>query len=247
MPIAGDGADWRALDQALLLARTEETTVFGLHAVSVAAERQRPQVRQLCDEFHARCAAAAIRCDCAVEVGPAGHLMRERSHWCDLLILPLNHPPGASPLARLTSSLRTLIRGSRCPVLVLPAGTQTAFQHLLVAYDGSARADEALVLGAYLAARRSARLSVAATADDPATADSLLAQADTQLSALGVSAGRYAGRGAAADGLVLRAEAIGADVIVLGGYGGRGVLDLVLGSVTEALLRISRTPLLICQ
>lgn len=247
VPLSGEAADWRALDQALVIAQAESATLFGLHVVSSAVEAQTPAAEQVCHTFHTRCAAVGIHADCTIEPGQAGRVIRERTRWCDLLVLPINHPPTASPLARLTSSLRTLIRGSACPVLALPGGAVPSVEHLLVGFDGSARAVEALVLAGYLAARWHRTLSVVATGEDNSSTAALLQEAAATVARYGISAQLFSGRGDPADAILIRAETIGADLIVLGGYGGRGVLDLVLGSVTEALLRTSRLPLLICQ
>jgi nucleotide-binding universal stress UspA family protein len=247
VPISGEAGDWRALDQALTLTAVESSVLLGLHVVAEQRSADDRSADAVCSEFSRRCRAAGVNADCAVEHGAVGRVLRERTHWADLMVLPLNHPPSASPLARLTSSLRALIRGSACPVLVLPTTTLTRARHLLAGFDGSERAREALVLAAYLTARWQRQLSVVATADDAAQAAHVLAEAEQILAGYGVTATLHAGRGDAADAILIRAETVGADLILLGGYGGRGVLDLVLGSVTEALLRTSRIPLLICQ
>ncbi|NTV63514.1 MAG: universal stress protein, partial [Oscillochloris sp.] len=152
VPISGGEAGWAALDQAIAIAQVEHTRLYGLHVVRSAVQRYAPAVEAIQDEFERRCAAAGVSGRLALEVGTVNGAIRDRSRWVDLVVLQISYPPGPGPLERLTSGLHTLIRTSTRPVLTVPHAI-SKLSRLLLAYDGSPKASEALALTTYLARR----------------------------------------------------------------------------------------------
>ena len=81
-----------------------------------------------------------------VKIGEVSPQIGHQARWNDLIVFNLAHPPNNQPIARLRSGLRTLIQTSSRPLLAVPA--ISPMQHALLAYDGSAKSNEALYLAA---------------------------------------------------------------------------------------------------
>ena len=197
-------------------------------------------------EFDRRCAAAGFKGELAVEVGGIAHKVCERSQWADLVVLHLAHPPSTQPLARLGSGFSTLIRRCPRPVLAVP-GTVSRLDRALLAYDGSPKAEEALFLATYLAARWGTGLAVMTVIETGRTTSEALTHAEEYLEAHGIEATFVKESGPVAEAILRTAEKQGSDLIVVGGYGFSPVLEVVLGSAVDQVLRESRRPMLICR
>ncbi len=246
VPISGEPAGWAAVEQAIAIARRERARLLGLHVVRDEAKRRSAAARAVQEEFARRCAEAGVDGRLALEVGPVARTIRERSRWADMVVLQISHPPGPKPLARLKSGLHTLIRTSIRPVLTVPQAT-TALRHILLAYDATPKAEEALVLAAYLAARWHVALSVITVADPKQhSAEGARIRARAYLDQHGVPAEFIDAGGPAGPAIIAAAERTASDLVVIGGHGLNPVSDLLLGSVVEEVLRTRRLPTLIC-
>ena len=111
----------------------------------------------------------------AIEVGTVTDHVCERSGWADLTILRLAYPPPQAPLARLGSGVRNLLRCCRSPLLVTPGTPAAALDRVLVAYDGSPKAEQALFVAAYLAVRWGSSLAVVSVGESRSNAEAILA------------------------------------------------------------------------
>lgn len=246
VPINGEPNGWEGLSQAISIAQVEGARLLGLHVVRSRAERVSPAAQALQAEFERRCAEAGVVGRLAVESGTVRRCIRDRSRWADLLVLQINYPTRPSPLARLTSGLRTLIRTSIRPVLLVPRAVPTV-ERLLLAYDASPKAEEALLLATYLAGRWRRELTVLAVADGSHDTAPALARARAYLTSHGVHATYVAESGPAAPAILSVAAGSGSGAILMGGYGRGAISDLMLGSVVEEVLRARQLPTVICQ
>ncbi len=106
--VALDGQErgWQALDEALVVARWEETQVKGLHVVASEEAVESDAVAAIRAEFERRCTAADVRHAFAVEVGKVGRMIVKRAQWVDLVVISLSHPPQANPLRRFLTYVR---------------------------------------------------------------------------------------------------------------------------------------------
>ncbi|MCK4489661.1 MAG: ParB N-terminal domain-containing protein, partial [Anaerolineales bacterium] len=161
---------WNALDQAILIARLENSRIHGIHIHPEITDNSQKDHHDLREEFETRCLNAGInRFDFIVSEGDIGKSLVDHAQFVDLVILPLNHPPGDNPINRLESGLSTLIRSCPVPILTVP-GQITQLNNILLAYDGSIKAKEALYIAAYLGSQRQSSLKIitsAAGLDDP--------------------------------------------------------------------------------
>ncbi len=137
------------------------------------------------------------------------------------------------------------------------------FKHIVVPTDFGDCADHALDVAIALARRLDAKLTLLHVCELPVSAyamyaqglyfpmDSLEAAASKALAAATVRLkARYAGAdsvlksGTATDQLLVTCEEIGADLVVMGTHGRRGVSRMLLGSVAEKTVRLSKVPVL---
>jgi nucleotide-binding universal stress UspA family protein len=247
--IDGQAAGWRALDHALFIAHQEGARLAGLHTVASADQREGAEARALRAEFERRCAEAGVQGRLAVEVGGAARLICDRARWTDMIVVSLSYPPGQEPIRRLRSGFRSLVQRCPRPILAVPGGVGTASRPLraLLPYDASPKSEEALFIATYLALRLGLSLAVVTVVEGEQTTSAALDRARAYLEEHGVRASYLLEHGAVGDTILAAAEAHASDVILMGGYGFNPLLEIVLGSSVDQVLRESRRPVLICQ
>jgi nucleotide-binding universal stress UspA family protein len=260
--VSGTEEGWRAVDAALDVAAREEGDLVGLHVIRSegAGQRvvqrlfQRDQKRAQAheSEFMRRCEAAQIPARWVLAQGGVADNICHWARWCNLAVVSLSHPPGSQPLARLGSGFRALIQRCPRPVLAVPTslGDKEAGaveQSVLLAYDGSPKADEALYVSTYLCRQWEIPLVVVTVGEKEHTESVALTRAWKYLFEHGVDA-TYVGRKGNVDEVVLQvAQEHQSTLIVMGGYGFSPMVQIVLGSAVDQVLRLSQTPLLICR
>jgi nucleotide-binding universal stress UspA family protein len=246
--IDGEEAGWNALEHALFAAQNEEAHLYGLHIVSSEAEKASERVRTLQATFDSRCQAAGVTSKLVVEIGEVALTITDRARWTDLVILSLSFPPAPRPIARLGSGLRTLIRRSPRPLLIVPrVWTEPRLTRVLLAYDGSPKAEEALFVATYISSQWDIPLVVMTVVESSGSASESLGRAQRYLEEHGVQPTMVEGQGPVAAEIMVTAEEQGCDLIIMGGYGFTPLLEVALGSVVDEVLRTSRRPMLICR
>jgi nucleotide-binding universal stress UspA family protein len=246
VPVSPDDREWTALTQAIEIARRESGRVFGLRAVPDADQLDDDAAATLRAEFDRRCKEAGIRSRFAVELGRVAETICLRAGLADLVVIDLAHPPANQPIGRLSSGARTLIQRCGPPILAVPDRPTTP-KHVLLAYDGSPRAREALYLATYLTARWKLELSLLMVQGKTRPDASDLKVARRYLESHGVLASYIKRRGKVAPTILDVADRQGCDLILIGAYSAPPVLEVTLGSTVDELLRGVRIPVLICH
>ncbi len=240
--VSGSEASWRAVDQALVVAGREPSQLLGLHIVSQAAS----DTRVLEQSFLERAEAARAQAQFAQAEGEVAEVICERARWADLVVASLSHPPGSDPTARLVSGFRTLIQRCPRPVLAVPDAA-TNLGHALLAYDASPKAEEALYIAAYAASRWSMELTVLTVPEGSGEMPWAQARARRYLERHAIRAQYLAPHLPVAKAILEVAEGEDCDWILLGGYAGPPVVEVVLGSTVDQVLREANLPMLICR
>ena len=246
MAVNGKESGWQVVDQALEMARREEGRLVGLHVAASKRQEESAAIQAMQTEFARRCAEASIPAQWIVEVGDVSQEICEAARWLDLVIVNLAYPPGDRPIARLSSGLRALIQHCTVPILAVPPGS-LGMNRILLAYDGSSKAKEALFVSTYLAGRWNVPLAVVAVLEENHTTSGMVRLAKRYLRRHGVDAAYIEKRGSVGEAILEAAAEFESDLIVMGGYGFNPVLEIVLGSAVDQVLRESHHPVLICR
>lgn len=244
--VSGEPVAWAALDQALLVADREGARVLGLHVVGAKNSTENEAAAAIQAEFEARAEAAEVPFEFAVESGSVAREVSKRARWSDLVVLSLTHPPGPRPSARLGSGFRTLIQRCPRPILAVP-GQRSPMQRGLLAYDGSRKADEALYLATYLAARWEISLVIVSVLEGNRVTNRSVRRAKEYVEQFDLQPTVKIKSGEVAPALLEAGTEERCDFYVMGGYGFGPVLEIVLGSAVDQVLREANQPVLICR
>ena len=239
--------DWKALEQALVVAHHEDGQIQGLHVAKSEKEAQSTEALQLVKEFESRCHSENLHGHLAIETGAIARIICERSHWTDLIVTKASFPPGDHPIARFSSGLRTMIR--RCPRPILIVTSQTSdLKHALLAYNGTPKSDEALYLATYIAAKWQIELSVLTIEHEEVDESVVYHNAKQYISNYDLQAKFIRHQPGNRSKIIIEtAQSNQCDFILMGGYKSSPIIEVVLGSVVDEVLRMSKIPLLICR
>ena len=235
-------------------------------------ERRREEMVQYLESVAAATRASlSTEVTASVLAGGAAATLCEyvETHPVDLVVMTTHGRTGLSRLW-LGSVADRMLRRLAVPVLLLhprEAPQPTEFRHLLVALDGEL--EEPVLAAAMAVGRDTARYTLTRvveptipivsglamrpghlppdwTAQQEIGARNYLARLADRLGEPGleVSWQVLVGRGVA-DQVLELAEAIGADCIVVGTHGARGMERLLLGSVADKIVRGTKVPVLV--
>jgi nucleotide-binding universal stress UspA family protein len=247
--IPGENDDWRALDQALIVAQKEGGRLHGLHviedtsglpATDMATLEQTPMGRRICTMFQKRRAEANVPGELALVAGDLVDTFVWRAAWNDLVVVKRSQDD-----ARLTERFKQFVQHCSRPILAVP-GPISPLDRALLAYDGSPKADEALSVATYLAARWQSGLTVL-TVETDFTSSEALDRARDYLTRYGVTAEYVLRQKPIAEAVMDTAETYQSNLLIMGGFGFRPVLHLMLGSTVDHVLRHFKQPILICR
>lgn len=203
---------------------------------------------------------------------PKEEIVRAADAWPADLVVVGARGLGAATAWLLGSVSQTVARHVRCPVLVVK-GTPRRLRSVLIATDGSEGANDAIRFFLSLPLRRDVRVRLLSAVEPvpfPTTAPGmirrrlrgmvaeiererrsgtgkLLERAAAELRTKLARVARSAPTGHPGEEILGTAAAFDADLIVVGARGLGGMKRLLLGSVSERVLRDARCPVLIVK
>ncbi len=236
----------KGLEQALIIARGERSTLYGLHVLPSGFNKKNLAGNEAHAFFEERCQQEGVEGYFSFAQGKISRQIIDRARWTDLIVTTLAHPPGKKRLARFGPGFDALVRASPTPILAVP-GLPSHFRRALVAYDGSPKAREALFVAAYLAHRWRTQLVVLTvnengkpTAEELDDMRSYLANHEIDFTFIGATP-------PVPQAILNTAHTLNCDLILMGGYGKTPVLEILLGSTVDEVLRLSQIPILVCR
>ncbi len=255
VPVNGASSGWQALEMAFQVARLEKTEsgqparLHGLHVVQNSVEKESEPAKAVQAEFDRRCQEAGIPGRLVLTAGEVARKISNRARWNDLVVVNLAFPPAQQPLAALSSGFRSLIQHCPRPILAPPLveGPVQKFSKALLAFDGSPKSREALFIATYIATKWGFPLGVISITENGDLDGTVQADARLYLETHEVQAEYIQERGPVPETIIRVAESGQYDLLLMGGYGRHPLLDVVLGSNVDQVLRESRKPLLICR
>ncbi|MBI5081771.1 MAG: universal stress protein [Chloroflexi bacterium] len=246
VPLSGEDESWYALEQALIIAKREESRLYGLHVVGSEALKESDSARAIKQKFEERCAAAGVRGSLAIESGEIANKICERASLTDLIVINLAHPPSAQLFSKLASGFRTLIHRSPRPILAVPAPATELMRPLLAYSADSPKAEEALFAATYIAETWKARLMIVSVIENDSDRHELDRVRD-YLEFHEVSADFILEKGSPSEVILQTAEKNQNDLIIMGGYGSGPVMEAVRWSSLDVVLRGAKVAMMLCR
>jgi len=245
LAINGSTESWIALEQGIILAEMEGSEIRGL-IVEEKPNREILNHDDLDQAFNERLNQSNINGNLVFVNGNIDETILARAEVNDLIILKLEHPPKSGLISRLKSGLRTIIRQSSRPVLLV-RDQLSAMNHLLVAYDGSDKSEEALFIGKHIGEKFQKHISLLVVSENKERGNELLLFAEKYLGELCLSSILNDTNQSVSQVILQVAAENGADMILMGGYGFPPLLEILFGSTVDDVLRGTQIPVIICQ
>jgi nucleotide-binding universal stress UspA family protein len=161
----------------------------------------------------------------------------------DMIVLNVSRPP-ESGLSSLGSGLRTIIWRSARPILTVP-GRTSPLDRALLAFDGSPKSREALFVATYIAEMWNAHLTVMTLAGNGLAGTAVQERARAYLE-LHEREADYVLVEDSLDTFLDVSHERDINLILMGGYSGNALKEVVIGSLVNHLLRKFEYPILIC-
>ncbi len=195
------------------------------------------------EHFQDRAREAGVPFRFHMAQGPVAPTLAAEADTCGLLAVGKRGVNAAAHGDLLGPVTERLLRISRVPVVVSPP-EPGAVERILLAYDGSSRSRHALRIAGELARALDVPVTVATVAPGVESAGDPLAEALDHLRPLGLEAEGRMASGHPPVALEHLAGEVGADLLCLGSRGHGRLVEMVLGSTTEAVARRLDIPVL---
>jgi len=273
--VALDGSEHAnaALEYALWLAERLRATVTGMHVIDIVSiegsffhdvsgslgfepyldfsskmrEALQERGRVLLDAFAERCRERDVPCDTTLPMGIIANEICDAARTADLVIIGhrgLNEQFSTGMLGGTTESVT---RKSPKPVFVSPIRF-AEIRRPLLAYDGSQRASAAMHVAAEVTSALGLPLTVIHVVRDGAAADpKVLDEARRYLHSYGVESRYDTVVGLPHQRIPETLREGGHDLLFIGAYGHSRIIEMVLGSTTEYVLRNSEAPVFLVR
>ncbi len=273
--VALDGSEHAdaALQHALTLAERLEARVIGLHVIDIVSiegsffhdisgslgfepyldfsskmrEALRERGRVLLDAFSRQCADLHVSCDTVLAMGIVPNEICDQARTADLVVIGHRGINERFSTGLLGATAESVTRKSPKPVFVSPMVFREVRRPLL-AYDGSARASAAMHAGAELCASLRLPLTVLHVARETGSAaDRIVDEARRYLEPYGIEFTVETTTGHPNERIVEVIAQRGFDLLFIGAYGHSRIIEMVLGSTTEYVLRKCECPVFLAR
>ncbi|MBI3757084.1 MAG: universal stress protein [Deltaproteobacteria bacterium] len=273
--VALDGSEHAqaALRYALWLAERFHAHISGLHVIDIVSiegpffqdisgalgfepyfdvaskvrEALSERGQQLLEEFASACHERGVPCDSQCTVGIVANEICEHERVADLVVIGHRGVNERFSTGLLGSTTESVTRKSPRPVFVSPMQFQP-IQNPLLAYDGSQRASAALHSAAEFCAVTDLPLTVLhVNPREGSTEDKTLDEARHYLGSYGLRPTFLFLNGHSYEQIVECVKQRGHDLLFIGAYGHSRIIEMVLGSTTEYVLRNAPCPVFLSR
>ncbi len=213
-----------------------------LDFASKMREVLRDRANVILEEFGTSAAAAGVKHETISATGVVPNELAERAKTADLLVIGNRGVNEKFSTGLLGSTAESVTRKSPKPVLVCPATFHEVTRPLL-AYDGSHRAAAAMQRAADFCAALSLPLTVLTVNRDDIVGKRTLDEAKSYLRAYDLNIEyELQQTGNAPERIANYLREQNHDMLFIGAYGHGRIIEMVLGSTTEYVLRNSSCP-----
>ena len=192
-------------------------------------------------EFTEAAVKRGVRTDTALSMGVVANELAERARTADLVVIGHRGINEKFSTGLLGSTAESVTRKCPKPVFVSTLGFRPVTQPLL-AYDGSQRAAAAMHAAAEFCASLSLPLTVLTVAKDADSGERMIADAHKYLASYNLTSTCEVQTGNAPEQIVACLNERNFDLLFIGAYGHSRIIEMVLGSTTEYVLRNTSCP-----
>lgn len=245
--VTGAETGWLALSQAADFARRENSTLHGLHVLTQDNPQTRAHAQAVMEEFAFRCQSMGVRYTTSIETGEVADVIIERARWADLVVINQRREHGQWADRPLGTIFHQVVEKSARPILAVPGTSVNVPHKILLAYDGSPKAREALFITRELIIRWKVE-AVIVTVASARTNREMLDSAWNYANQAGQAAITAIYETGVPEEIILRLmREQGACLLIMGGYGYTPLLKAFFGSTVDRVLREAWFPVLICR
>ena len=267
VPLDGSEHSKAALDYAIWITRKFDGTLFGQHIIDTVSLEGTffhdisgslgfepyldfsSKMREILDErgkiilddFAARCEKQGVRYRTFLDMGLIANEICDRAKLADLVVIGHRGVNEEFSTGLLGTTAETITRKSPRPIFV-STKQFTAIEKPLLAYDGSQRASAAMDSAAEFCTRLNLPLTVLTIAKEESVARNNLQQAKGYLASYAIDVTYESTRGHPEQKIIEQLVNHKHDLLFIGAYGHRRIIEMVLGSTTEYVLRNAPCP-----
>ena len=202
--------------------------------------------RGVLDEFKAAAARENLTVETALDMGIVANQLCERARSADLVMIGHRGVNERFSTGLLGSTAESVARKCPRPLFISPMEFREIKKPVL-AYDGSERASHAMRAAAEFANGIGVPLTVVTVARDPKLGERTLSEARTYFEPYTPTAEFKLLQGHANEEIVKFLKEHDADLLFIGAYGHSRIIEMVLGSTTEYVLRNSPCPVFLSR
>ena len=267
VPLDGSDHSKAALDYGLWLTEKFSGALFGQHVIDTVSiegtffhdisgslgfepyldfstkmrEVLEERGKAILEEFSQRCKQKGIRFESFLDMGIIPNEICERSKVADLVVLGHRGINEEFSTGLLGGTAESVTRKCPRPVLVSTKRFKE-IERPLLAYDGSQRASSAMESAAEFCAQLHLPLTVIYVPKEEKIGEKVLQEARSYLGSYGIETRYELARGYPEQKIVDYLVNFNYDLLFIGAYGHRRIIEMVLGSTTEYVLRKSPCP-----
>ena len=267
VPLDGSEHSKAALEYGLWLAEKFNGSLFGQHVIDTISvegtffhdisgslgfepyldfstkmrEALEERGKLILEEFSQRCDRKGIKHQIFLDLGIIPNEICERSKVADLVVIGHRGINEEFSTGLLGNTAETVTRKCPRPVFVSTKKFKI-IERPLLAYDGSQRASAAMESAAEFCTVLRLPLAVLTIAKDEKIAEDNLKHAKAYLSSYAIDTRYEKTRGYPEQKIVDYLVSFNHDLLFIGAYGHRRIIEMVLGSTTEYVLRKSPCP-----
>lgn len=194
--------------------------------------------KTILEDFSERCRQKGIRYEAFLDMGIIPNEICERSQVADLVVIGHRGVNEEFSTGLLGTTAESITRKCPRPVFVSTKKFKP-IERPLLAYDGSQRASAAMESAAEFCTVLHLPLSVLTIAKEEKPGESVIQRAKSYLSSYAIETRYDLDRGHPEQKIIERLNMLDHDLLFIGAYGHRRIIEMVIGSTTEYVLRNS--------
>ena len=267
VPLDGSEHSRAALEYAEWLAAKFDGTLFGQHVIDTISiegtffhdvsgslgfepyldfstkmrEILEERGKSILEAFAESCREKGVRHQTFLDMGLIANEICGRAKVADLVVVGHRGINEEFSTGLLGSTAETITRKCPRPVFVSTKKFKPVERPML-AYDGSERASSAMESAAEFCTRLSLPLTVLSVGKEDKLIESIQHQAKAYLSSYAVDTQYESARGYPEQKIIEYLANFGYDLLFIGAYGHRRIIEMVLGSTTEYVMRNATCP-----